>query len=244
MSSTEHKPMISQASEIFQLQQEYCDFFLGNEHAQKDLKEADIVIGDGLYPCSSLVADKYSIPHVVVTMSPLSTPTFRLFGISSNPAYVPQMMSELTAVKGLTNKIKNLGFYFLAMVAMEYFMYPMYGELKLKHEVTPGKSIRDTLANADLVLMQRDFLMDFAQPIPPYAREVGTFLSGPAQPLPSELEKFMKGSGDDGVILVSFGSMVNTLSDDISDVMNRAFSQVKQRVVWKIGKYRILGSCY
>ncbi|XP_031553529.1 UDP-glucuronosyltransferase 2B7-like [Actinia tenebrosa] len=238
MSSTEQKAFMSQASQVFQHQRDYCDLFLSSEHAQRELQDADIVIGDGLYPCSSLVADKYKIPHVVVTMSPLCTPTFRVFGISSNPVYIPQMMSELTAVKGLANKIKNVGFYFLAVFAMEYFMYPTYGKLKLKHEVTPGKSIRDTLANADLVLMQRDFIMDFAQPIPPYVRDVGNFLYGPAQPLPAELEKFMEESGDDGVILVSFGSIVNTLSDDISVVMNRAFSQVKQRVIWKVDKFK------
>jgi hypothetical protein len=70
-------------------------------------------------------------------------------------------------------------------------------------------------------------------------REVGNFLPGPPKPLPVELEEFYQGSGDDGVIFVSFGSMVDTLHDDIIEVMNTAFSKVPQKVLWRInlGEY-------
>jgi hypothetical protein len=54
----------------------------------------------------------------------------------------------------------------------------------------------------------------------------------------------MQGSGDDGVILVALGSMVDTLSDDIIEVMNEAFSKVPQKVVWriKVGKFILVFS--
>jgi UDP:flavonoid glycosyltransferase YjiC (YdhE family) len=68
-------------------------------------------------------------------------------------------------------------------------------------------------------------------------REVGYFLPGPAKPLPADLEKFMQSSGDVGVILVSFGSVIETLSDDIIQVMIKAFSKVPQKVIWKIGMF-------
>jgi hypothetical protein len=59
-------------------------------------------------------------------------------------------------------------------------------------------------------------------------------MPAPAQPLPAELEEFMQGSGDDGVILVSFGSMIDTLNDYVVDVMNKAFSKVSQKVLWRL----------
>jgi len=65
-------------------------------------------------------------------------------------------------------------------------------------------------------------------------RTVGYFLPSPAKPLPAELEAFMQSSGDDGVILVSFGSMVNKLSDKVVDVMASAFAKFPQMVLWKI----------
>jgi hypothetical protein len=167
MSNTDNKPVLAQASNIFMHQKQYCDIFLNNKHMMNELKDADVVIGDGLYPCSSLVADKFDIPHVVVAMSPLATPTYKLFGISPNPSYLPQIMSELTPNMGLLDKIKNLGFFFVGTFAMEYFLYPTYSELKLKHNITPQKNIKQTMANIDFVLMERDFIMDFAQPIPP-----------------------------------------------------------------------------
>ncbi|KAK3744832.1 hypothetical protein QZH41_008809 [Actinostola sp. cb2023] len=71
-------------------------------------------------------------------------------------------------------------------------------------------------------------------PIPPYVREVGSFLPSPAKPLPDELETFMASSGNNGVILVSFGSMLDKLDNNVLEVMNKAFSKVQQKVIWKI----------
>ena len=65
-------------------------------------------------------------------------------------------------------------------------------------------------------------------------KEVGSFMPGPAKPLKPELEKFMSSSGDDGVILVTFGSMVDTLDDRIVATMNEAFSKLPQKVIWRI----------
>ena len=45
-------------------------------------------------------------------------------------------------------------------------------------------------------------------------KAVGPLLSSPAKPLPDDLQQFVMGSGDEGVILVSFGSI---LSDRRSD---------------------------
>ena len=65
---------------------------------------------------------------------------------------------------------------------------------------------------------------------------VGPLLSSPAKPLPDELEKFVKQAGDEGVILVSFGSILGEIDDRIIATMADAFSSLPQRVIWKLGK--------
>ena len=63
---------------------------------------------------------------------------------------------------------------------------------------------------------------------------VGPLLSNPAEPLPEELEQFVRGSGDEGVILVSFGSILGEISDQTISTMADVFSTLPQRVIWKL----------
>ena len=63
---------------------------------------------------------------------------------------------------------------------------------------------------------------------------VGPLLSSPAKPLPHDLEEFVSGSGDKGVIIVSFGSILGKLDDKIVTTMAAVFSSLPQRVIWKL----------
>ena len=65
-------------------------------------------------------------------------------------------------------------------------------------------------------------------------RVVGPFLASPAKPLPSELHQFMDETGEDGVILVSFGTVVEGMKDAILQMMANAFSKLPQTIIWKL----------
>ncbi|EDO30401.1 predicted protein, partial [Nematostella vectensis] len=156
------------------------------------------------------------------------------FGIDTIPAYVPQLMSGLTRYMGLPERIKNLGFYFGSRFLMEWFIYPTYKLIKEKHGISPEKTVKESLSTVDLIIMPRDFILDHAQPIPPFVKVVGFFLPSPPKPLPAELEAFMQRSGDEGVILLSFGSMIEGLHNDTMLMMLKAFSQMPQNVLVKL----------
>ena len=64
-------------------------------------------------------------------------------------------------------------------------------------------------------------------------------MPSPAQPLSEELEEFMQSTGDDGVILVSFGTGLSSLEENVLQMMATAFSKLPQKVIWKIKK----GAC-
>ena len=59
-------------------------------------------------------------------------------------------------------------------------------------------------------------------------------MPGPAKPLQPEWESFMSSSGNNGVILVAFGSMLDTLDNKIVDTMNEAFSRLPHKVIWRL----------
>lgn len=157
-----------EVSALFEIQKNYCDMFLSNKEMVDEVKGSDVLIGDALYPCSSLVADKFDIPHVVINMNSLSAPFQQLYGIYSKPAYVPQMKSALSSNKmGFLNRMKNLGYFLVNVFVVETIIFPVYEELKLKHNIKPHKSIKESMAKVEMILLERDYIMDNAEPVMP-----------------------------------------------------------------------------
>ena len=73
-------------------------------------------------------------------------------------------------------------------------------------------------------------------------RVVGPLRTGPSKPLPSELEEFMQSSGDDGVIVVSFGATLSNVDKRIWTVLADSFEKLPQKVIWKLteGNIRVI----
>jgi len=65
---------------------------------------------------------------------------------------------------------------------------------------------------------------------------VGPLLVAPAKPLSGEFEEFVQGSGREGVILVSFGTIMRNINEKMLTVLADAFSRVPHRVIWKLDR--------
>ena len=65
--------------------------------------------------------------------------------------------------------------------------------------------------------------------------EAGGIHCVPSQPLPDDLEAFVNGSGDDGFIIVSFGTLLrgSGMPDKARNVFLKTFARIRQRVLWK-----------
>jgi len=68
---------------------------------------------------------------------------------------------------------------------------------------------------------------------------VGPMNIQPVKPLPPDLQQLIDSSGEDGVIIVSFGTNVASVLDkEKVDIMAKAFGRLKQTVIWRLqGKY-------
>ena len=137
----------------------YCDALLKSKDTMISISNADLIIGDGLYLCSSLIADKFSLPHVVIVTQTLSIPTMRVFGLPMPPAYVPQFRSNLTDRLTVVQRMENLYNWLLVHWVVYFRMTPLFQELKSKYEITPEKSLYDTLGKVDLIISQKPFIL-------------------------------------------------------------------------------------
>ena len=63
---------------------------------------------------------------------------------------------------------------------------------------------------------------------------MGPFLPSPARPLPNELDQFMQEAGDEGVILVSFGTVLEEVDETLLQLMAKAFAKLPQKIVWRL----------
>ena len=63
---------------------------------------------------------------------------------------------------------------------------------------------------------------------------VGPLLPKPAAALPEDFDRFMASSGEAGVVLVSFGSMMSSPPEEVVETLAKAFGRLKQKVIWKI----------
>ncbi|XP_068692104.1 UDP-glucuronosyltransferase 2A3-like [Montipora foliosa] len=214
----------------------FCDEMLGDSEVMNEVSSADLVVGEFMYLCSALVADQLSLPHVLISAPSLNHPIALAVGLPLSPTYASHSSIPLSS---FMDRAKYIFFWVVAYLSYRQDLCASFGDVKATHNITPEKSIQETLGRVDMIISQVPFGLGLEnpRPLPPNTRVVGPFLPGPPKPLSDELEQFMQRSGDDGVILVSFGSIVGDLfgiNESVWQMMAEAFAKVPQKVIWKL----------
>lgn len=152
---------------VASIQALYCDEVLGNNEVMKSVKRAELLVSDSLYMCGSLIADRFSLPHVVVFTNSLSTPTAHAFSLPMSPAYVPQFKSALGDNLNFVKRIKNVYQWIAVYLAFHIGMVPPFKKLKDKYQITPNRGLYESLGRVDLIIAQMGFFLDYPRPILP-----------------------------------------------------------------------------
>lgn len=88
--------------------------------------------------------------------------------------------------------------------------------------------------NTSVLFVNMNSAMGFARPFMPNMVEIGTIHCRPGNPLPQELEEFISGSGEHGIIYLSFGSSIRSkFPEYIKQAILRVFERLPQRILWK-----------
>jgi hypothetical protein len=103
----------------------------------------------------------------------------------------------------------------------------------LGRNLTPVWDIEDRYLS--LLMTNSHFSINYQFPMLPAVVQIGGLYCAPPKPLPEELESFVNASGDDGFILVSFGSIVkgSQVPDGIRLLFLSTFARLSQRVIFK-----------
>ncbi|XP_035812132.2 UDP-glucuronosyltransferase 2A1-like [Amphiprion ocellaris] len=195
-------------------------------NAKYDLVLTDPAIGGGV-----LLAHRLGLPLVLNVRWTVQGEGHQ--AIAPTPlSYVPIPGSELTDKMTFTERVKNMLIYFFICFQYWYATESNYKPFVHRH-FGPNVHYMELFQSADIWLMRNDFTFEWPRPTMPNIVYMSGFQCKPAKPLPYELEDFVQSSGEHGVIVMTLGTLVEKLPEDITEDIAAAFAQLPQKVIWR-----------
>ncbi|OPJ76012.1 UDP-glucuronosyltransferase 2A3 isoform A [Patagioenas fasciata monilis] len=222
--------------EIFSyISKQTCDTLVTNPQLIAKLQQAkfDILIADPLALGGELVAEILAIPFVYSFRFSDGNVAERLCGgLPSPPSYVPASTNGLTDQMSFEERLQNFLFYLYTDL---FFLKFWQDEWDGYYSNVLGRptTLCETMGKAEIWLIRTYWDFEFPRPFLPNFEFVGGLHCQPAKPLPKEMEEFVQSSGEHGIVVFSLGSMVNNLTDEKSNIIARALSQLPQKVLWR-----------
>ncbi|XP_010007262.1 PREDICTED: UDP-glucuronosyltransferase 2C1-like isoform X2 [Chaetura pelagica] len=221
--------------EIFSnMSKQACDTAMNPQLIEK-LQQAkfDILIADPLAVGGELIAEILAIPFVYSFRFSDGNVVERLCGgLPSPPSYVPASTRRLTDRMPFVERLQNFLFYFY----MDLFFLKFWrDEWDGYYSYALGRptTLCETMGKAEIWLIRTYWDFEFPRPFLPNFEFVGGLHCKPAKPLPKEMEEFVQSSGKHGIVVFSLGSMIYNLTDEKSNVIAKALSQLPQKVLWR-----------
>lgn len=193
-----------------------------------ELFHTDAILGFGQH---------FNAPIIVFSASGATKPTADLVGTPTPVSHVPNLLLPFTSHMSFVQRVVNT----MIMLLSEFqfhLHWPFQSELY--ERAFPGKNKPDLQVvrkSVSLALLNEHFALSYPRAYVPNMIEIGGIHvnRNDAKELPSDLREFLDSGSDYGIIYFSLGSIVQgtTLPISARDGLLRAFSKLKQKVLWK-----------
>ncbi|XP_060895003.1 UDP-glucuronosyltransferase 2A2-like [Labrus mixtus] len=204
-----------------------------NAELMQSLRDAkyDLVLTDPALGGGVLLSHRLGLPLILNVRWTIQGEGH--YAIAPSPlSYVPVAGSELTDKMTFPERVKNVFIFLFACFQTWYITDPNY--IPFVHRYF-GKDVHymELFQAADIWLMRNDFIFEFPRPTMPNIVYMAGFQCKPSKPLSKELEDFVQSSGEHGVIIMTLGTLVENLPEDITEDIAAAFAQLPQKVIWR-----------
>ncbi|XP_034042471.1 UDP-glucuronosyltransferase 2C1-like isoform X2 [Thalassophryne amazonica] len=191
----------------------------------------DILITDPCWGGGTILAKHLDLPLVYNVRWLIGADAH--FDIAPSPvSYITITGSGNTDKMTFLQRVKNMILYIITQAQNTFVIKLAYQKLCDKY-LGPGIDFYQLMQAADLWLMRVDFVFEFPRPTMPNVVYMGGFHCKPPKPLPAHLEEFVQSSGDHGVILMSLGTFVDELPEDLANAIAGTFAKLPQKVIWR-----------
>ncbi|XP_054259219.1 UDP-glycosyltransferase UGT5-like isoform X1 [Macrosteles quadrilineatus] len=215
---------------------ESCTGILMSEPVQNLLKSPKIfdllMIEVFNTDCFLGFVNKYRVPYIGIMSSSILPHHYPRLGSFDNPSYFPNAFLPLGSHMSLVERIVNT--VVTAGMRLAKAHQSLAESEAAAASIGEGASLEDIACNASVVLINSHWSYHGPRPLPPSCVEVGGLHIRPAQPLSTELERFMDESSD-GVLLFSMGSVIQSTSfpADKRHAIMDAFAELPVQVLMK-----------
>ncbi|XP_019619695.1 PREDICTED: UDP-glucuronosyltransferase 2C1-like [Branchiostoma belcheri] len=226
--------LLTHTNTYFSYMMELNEETLSDTQLLRKLKNShyDVVLTYPAFSCGPLVAQYLDLPLVCTLRSLPLGQDIRATGVPNPLAYVPTVLSGLSDKMTFLQRVKNVLVYFVATTMAQMVIDKTFDDIA-KRTIGDNYTMSAALARTDAWLYQSDLMFDFPKPMMPNMVSIAGHMAERVKPLNEALEKFMQSSGDDGVVLVTFGSMIAAMPAEIADMLAAAFARLPQKVVWR-----------
>jgi len=218
--------------EVMQLLPQFCDGVLENKEAKRQIMEADILVTLSVNICGTYFAYIFDKPFITLHPGPLSV-IGSFAGVPLPPSYVPIAGMAVSDQISFMKRVQNFILFALKDVVVDAALNAIFKKFQHDHG-KKAESAATLFGRAEAHIVTMDFSFEFAHPLMPNVFVVGPITPAKAAALPSDLEQFMQDSGDDGVVVVSFGGVLSEFDEAVVANMLMAISRIKQKFIWKI----------
>ncbi|XP_066287805.1 UDP-glucuronosyltransferase 2C1-like [Branchiostoma lanceolatum] len=231
-----HK-LVKEFISMVEVSKQHCSLLLGDSNLVDRLRTSQhsVVISDPFFPCGAILSAHLNIrvPHIAVVMR--LDPFYhdvKATGVPLPLSYVPSIWTDFTDDMTFVQRLQNAVLSTYIPMSARRGVSRLYEEL-VRTYIGEEETIQSVTSRTDLWLYQADNVLDFPRPSMPNMVQVGGLNVRVAAPLTEDMEAFVQSAGDDGVIVVSFGSMIKTMSAERREVFATAFARLRQKVVWR-----------
>uniref|UniRef100_A0A8B9JJ55 UDP-glucuronosyltransferase n=1 Tax=Astyanax mexicanus TaxID=7994 RepID=A0A8B9JJ55_ASTMX len=210
-----------------------CEALLYNQTLMEQLKREDfnLLLTDPFLPCGSILADALSLPSVYFLRGLPCGLDLLAAQCPAPVSYVPRFGMGATDRMNFPQRLQNtlMGVVELLLCRV---MYRSFDELAARY-LNKAVTYRDLLGHGAIWLLRYDFTFEYPKPTMPNMVYIGGINCQKSSGLKEEVEEFVEGSGEHGIVVFTLGSLVQSMPAEKASVFFQAFSQIPQRVLWR-----------
>ena len=147
------------------------------------------------------------------------------------PSVVPHALTRYSEIMTFWERLSNLMTY-VSMELSDHTNVPTNMSL-LRQYAPQYRSWSELRRKAALFISTTDYFLGIRQPSLPNTLHVSPFSAKPARPLPAYIDNIVSTAPDDGVILMSLGSLIGNIPPTLFNKLIDAFRQLPYTILLK-----------
>ncbi|XP_066510340.1 UDP-glucuronosyltransferase 1-6-like isoform X2 [Hoplias malabaricus] len=210
-----------------------CESLYFNQELMGFLREQkfDAVLTDPAMPAGAILAYNLSLPAVYMLRGLPCGLDSTAAACPDPPSYIPRFFTKNVDRMCWSERVLNVLVSVLEPVMCKLFYWPF--EELASHVIGRSISLVEILSSGALWLLRYDFILEFPKPLMPNMVLIGGLNCAITSSLSPEVEEFVEGSGEHGLVVFTLGSLVSSMPKEKAAIFFQAFSQIPQRVVWR-----------